>query len=198
MVPIMSSSLGKGECEALPESLAETGLADSLRRNDSQLYEGSEATSSPQSSGLLTTSESDGLSTSSQEEASPPLRHELFQALPTTPFRFPSSRHNGSCDSSTDPVQRPAQQQQQPQKTVEPTSRSGGFFGYCFDRGNGLYTRLVPADQLPPSAGYSALQSGCNGMIVLQDPLSQGVPDNQCGPVLQVSFLCRKFVYRRN
>ncbi|CAK7269364.1 hypothetical protein SEPCBS57363_003566 [Sporothrix epigloea] len=187
MVPIMSSSSGKGDCEALPEFLAEAELAGSIQSNDSRLCEGSDATSSPQSFGLSATSESDGVSTSSQEQASPPLRHELFQTIPTTPFRFPSSRRDSSCDSSTGPVQQPPQQQQQqqPQTTVEPTSHSGGFFGYCFDRGNGLYTRLVPADQLPPSAGYSALQSGCNGMIVLQDPLSQGVPGNEFDPVLQ-------------
>ncbi|KAI1441515.1 hypothetical protein F5Y02DRAFT_421932 [Annulohypoxylon stygium] len=49
-----------------------------------------------------------------------------------------------------------------------------GIYAYCFDRGNGQYTRLVPVDMLPALKDIPALQQGCAGMMVL--PLPRGVP----------------------
>jgi hypothetical protein len=43
-------------------------------------------------------------------------------------------------------------------------------YAYCFDRGNGQYTQLIPADMLPPLRTVPALQLGCQGMIVLSPP----------------------------
>lgn len=43
-------------------------------------------------------------------------------------------------------------------------------YAYCFDRGNGQYTRLIPADMLPPLQEIPALQQGCAGMKVLAVP----------------------------
>ncbi|KAI1878707.1 hypothetical protein JX265_002884 [Neoarthrinium moseri] len=45
-------------------------------------------------------------------------------------------------------------------------------YAYCFDRGNGQYTRLIPADMLPPLQTIPAVQQGCQGMIVLPQPRS--------------------------
>lgn len=47
-------------------------------------------------------------------------------------------------------------------------------YAYCFDRGNGQYTRLIPADMLPVLQTVPALQQGCHGMIVL--PAPRGFP----------------------
>lgn len=41
---------------------------------------------------------------------------------------------------------------------------------YCFDRGGGLFTPLIPADMLPSMTEFSRLVRGCCGMIVLHDP----------------------------
>ncbi|KAI0812087.1 hypothetical protein GGR55DRAFT_640397 [Xylaria sp. FL0064] len=43
-------------------------------------------------------------------------------------------------------------------------------FAYCYDRGNGQYTQLIPADMLPPLQNIPAIQQGCAGMIVLPQP----------------------------
>ncbi|KAI1308537.1 hypothetical protein F5Y03DRAFT_404858 [Xylaria venustula] len=51
-----------------------------------------------------------------------------------------------------------------------------GSFAYCYDRGNGQYTRLIPADMLPPLQNILAIQQGCAGMIVVPQP--RGVPAN--------------------
>ncbi|RYP75241.1 hypothetical protein DL769_003852 [Monosporascus sp. CRB-8-3] len=47
-------------------------------------------------------------------------------------------------------------------------------YAYCFDRGNGQFTPLVPADMLPPLRDVPAVQQGCAGMLVL--PLPRAVP----------------------
>ncbi|OTA70653.1 hypothetical protein K449DRAFT_442344 [Hypoxylon sp. EC38] len=43
-------------------------------------------------------------------------------------------------------------------------------YAYCYDRGNGQYTRLIPADMLPPLKDIPALQQNCSGMIALPHP----------------------------
>ncbi|KAI1761620.1 hypothetical protein GGR53DRAFT_469124 [Hypoxylon sp. FL1150] len=43
-------------------------------------------------------------------------------------------------------------------------------YAYCYDRGNGQYTRLVPVDMLPPLQDIPALQPDCSGMVVLPQP----------------------------
>ena len=47
-------------------------------------------------------------------------------------------------------------------------------YAYCYDRGNGQFTRLVPADMLPPLRDIPAVQVGCAGMLVL--PLPRAMP----------------------
>ncbi|KAI1204672.1 uncharacterized protein F4807DRAFT_324298 [Annulohypoxylon truncatum] len=63
-----------------------------------------------------------------------------------------------------------------PTGTYFPNMQLDGIYAYCFDRGNGQYTRLVPADMLPPLKDVPALQQGCAGMMVL--PLPRGLPQN--------------------
>ncbi|KAI1389567.1 uncharacterized protein F4822DRAFT_205170 [Hypoxylon trugodes] len=54
--------------------------------------------------------------------------------------------------------------------TSSPEMQINSSYAYCFDRGNGQYTRLIPADMLPPLEDIPALQQGCTGMIVLPMP----------------------------
>lgn len=55
-------------------------------------------------------------------------------------------------------------------------SQLDSCYAYCFDRGNGQYTRLIPADMLPPLQNIPAIQQGCHGMIVL--PALRVFPSN--------------------
>ncbi|KAI1813991.1 hypothetical protein GGS20DRAFT_585915 [Poronia punctata] len=47
-------------------------------------------------------------------------------------------------------------------------------FAYCFDRGNGRYTRLIPADMLPPLQNIPATQNSSVGMMIVPQP--RGLP----------------------
>ncbi|KAK8084853.1 Chromatin remodeling factor m.t1.c1 [Apiospora hydei] len=49
-------------------------------------------------------------------------------------------------------------------------------YAYCYDRGNGHYTRLIPADMIPTLCDVPALQQGSSGMIVL--PAPRALPAN--------------------
>ncbi|KAI1658182.1 hypothetical protein F4813DRAFT_395900, partial [Daldinia decipiens] len=76
------------------------------------------------------------------------------------------------------------QQQQQLLSSMMPYSVSSNIndfqlessYAYCYDRGNGQYTRLIPADMLPALKDIPALQQNCSGMLVL--PLPRGLPSN--------------------
>lgn len=63
-----------------------------------------------------------------------------------------------------------------------PRVAADGWYAYCFDRGNGRYTRLIPADVLPPLRDIPAVQQGCLGMIVLPQPRSGPAQTNANGP----------------
>ncbi|KAI0148689.1 hypothetical protein GGR57DRAFT_227167 [Xylariaceae sp. FL1272] len=49
-------------------------------------------------------------------------------------------------------------------------------YAYCYDRGDGQYTRLIPADMLPAMRDIPATQASCVGMIVIPQP--RGFPPN--------------------
>ncbi|KAI1467826.1 uncharacterized protein F4812DRAFT_471195 [Daldinia caldariorum] len=91
-----------------------------------------------------------------------------------------SSRHS----SYTSPRLEQFPQQQQLSSLVPYSSSSitfsdlqiEGSYAYCYDRGNGQYTRLIPADMLPALKDIPALQSSCSGMVVL--PVPRGLPSN--------------------
>jgi hypothetical protein len=46
-------------------------------------------------------------------------------------------------------------------------------FAYCYARGDGTYTRLIPADMLPPLKEVPAVECNLTGMIVLPMPSAQ-------------------------
>lgn len=55
-----------------------------------------------------------------------------------------------------------------------------GGYAYCLDRGNGQFTRLIPADMLPALVEIPARQTGPGGMVVLpalQASPPQGIPE---------------------
>ncbi|KAH7149415.1 hypothetical protein B0J13DRAFT_305316 [Dactylonectria estremocensis] len=52
---------------------------------------------------------------------------------------------------------------------VETPSSGLEGYAYCLDRGNGQYTRLIPADMLPPLNEIPARQPGPPGMVILPD-----------------------------
>ncbi|KAF3058641.1 hypothetical protein GL218_05373 [Daldinia childiae] len=82
------------------------------------------------------------------------------------------------------PNSRPDQLQQQLLSSMMPYSVSSNVndfqldssYAYCYDRGNGQYTRLIPADMLPPLKDIPPLQQNYSGMLVL--PLPRGLPSN--------------------
>lgn len=49
-------------------------------------------------------------------------------------------------------------------------------YAYCFDRGNGEYTRLIPADMLPELENVPRRQRGAEGMAVLPIPSGRAPP----------------------
>ncbi|KAH8670892.1 hypothetical protein BX600DRAFT_537199 [Xylariales sp. PMI_506] len=51
-----------------------------------------------------------------------------------------------------------------------PVAQVDSSYAYCYDRGNGQYTRLVPADMLPSLQYIPPLQPSSQGMIVLPIP----------------------------
>ncbi|KAK1530725.1 uncharacterized protein CCOS01_05828, partial [Colletotrichum costaricense] len=65
---------------------------------------------------------------------------------------------------------------------------TSGFHGYCLDRGNGNYTRLIPADSLPPLIGIPAVQNGAEGLLVLPQPRGVDPQNLASSPVQPVAF----------
>ncbi|KAI8303949.1 Chromatin remodeling factor mit1 [Colletotrichum sp. SAR11_59] len=65
---------------------------------------------------------------------------------------------------------------------------TSSFYAYCLDRGNGNYTRLVPADTLPPLVGIPAVQHGAEGMLVLPSPRGLDHQNPPGGTIQPVAF----------
>ncbi|KEZ38618.1 hypothetical protein SAPIO_CDS10615 [Scedosporium apiospermum] len=66
--------------------------------------------------------------------------------------------------------------------------RLDSAFAYCYDRGNGQYTRLIPADLLPELKDIPRMQNSSAGMIVLPQPMGippAGVASNTCPVVIK-------------
>ena len=60
-------------------------------------------------------------------------------------------------------------------------------YGYCYDRGDGQYTRLVPVDMLPPLKNIPPIQTDCSGLIVLPTPRMPG-PNGQMNNTLRLQI----------
>ncbi|KAJ4415668.1 hypothetical protein N0V85_002613 [Neurospora sp. IMI 360204] len=58
---------------------------------------------------------------------------------------------------------------QQARRTARP-QYPHQFYAYAYDRGNGRYTRLIPADMLPPLVGVPAYESDISRLFVLELP----------------------------
>ncbi|KAJ1326398.1 hypothetical protein MN608_07845 [Microdochium nivale] len=61
-------------------------------------------------------------------------------------------------------------------------------YTYCYDRGNGIYTRLVALDMLPPLGEVPSVQNDCLGMIVLPQPSAPAPPGSHVGVSEGVSW----------
>lgn len=75
-------------------------------------------------------------------------------------------------------------------RILEPASADEPY-AYCLPRGDGTYTRLIPADMLPPLRDIPAVQQSAAGMVVLQVPQGTppaGQPGNNSPVVLKVWF----------
>ncbi|KAI1439152.1 hypothetical protein GGR50DRAFT_690511 [Xylaria sp. CBS 124048] len=103
----------------------------------------------------------------------PPAAHHLtYPFVRTTPY----------AGSIMDQHQHQHQQLQLANVTPYPTfgpiseAQLDESYAYCYDRGNGQYTRLIPADMLPPLQNIPALQQSCVGMVVV--PLPGGLPSS--------------------
>jgi hypothetical protein len=57
-----------------------------------------------------------------------------------------------------------------------PTQHLNTCYAYALDRGNGQYTRLIPADCLPPSFNLARIQ-GPEGLIILSAPRGPPPPE---------------------
>ncbi|KAI0098888.1 hypothetical protein GGR51DRAFT_565296 [Nemania sp. FL0031] len=95
--------------------------------------------------------------------------HSQLSAIRTTPFPNPRLDQHLHLHHVTGVAAYP---------NPEPISDAelDGSFAYCYDRGNGQYTRLIPADMLPPLQNIPPMQQGCAGMIVIPQP--RGLPPN--------------------
>ena len=69
------------------------------------------------------------------------------------------------------------QQQEEEEQRAQQARRNGQqpqyphqFYAYAYDRGNGRYTRLIPADMLPPLVGVPAYETDVSRLFVLELP----------------------------
>lgn len=82
----------------------------------------------------------------------------------------PGGQSNGSTIALVPASNSPTSSAQQSQGGGRAGQTDITCYAYCFDRGNGQYTRLIPADMLPPLVDIPALQQGFLGMTVLPCP----------------------------
>lgn len=109
----------------------------------------------------------------------PRIMYNPFDVTPTHHLQHPSARPTSFPNARMDQyqnLQTNASVISYP--NLGPTSdvQLDSSFAYCYDRGNGQYTRLIPADMLPPLQNIPALQQSCIGMVVVPQP--RGLPPN--------------------
>ncbi|KAI0186396.1 hypothetical protein EV127DRAFT_172987 [Xylaria flabelliformis] len=96
----------------------------------------------------------------------PNARVDQYQYLPSTPSVISYPNLNPISDAQLD-----------------------GSFAYCYDRGNGQYTRLIPADMLPALHNIPALEQSCAGMLVVPQPRASP-PNGHSSNTQPVSLRC--------
>lgn len=70
-------------------------------------------------------------------------------------------------------------------------------WGYCLDRGNGVYTPLIPADMLPPMRGVPSTMRAASGIFVL--PIPKASPPSGISSYLdKVSLLVRQIKFTQS
>lgn len=92
---------------------------------------------------------------------SPPVQESILPS-PTTPpgfNSFPLSR-----------AQEPVKMLNKLPETVVSDYEMDHIYGYCYDRGDGWYTRLVPVDMLPMLKNVPTSQRDCSGLVILPIP----------------------------
>lgn len=67
-------------------------------------------------------------------------------------------------------------------ETIVSGSQLRESYAYCLDRGNGQYTRLIPADALPALSNVPSVQTSHTGMIVLPQP-EASAPEGNFGRI---------------
>jgi hypothetical protein len=97
--------------------------------------------------------------------------------------------------SPADPRMEPQARLMSPYRdvTMSPDVQLETSYAYCFDRGNGRYTRLIPADMLPPLQDVPQRQQETRGMIVLPQP--RGLPPNGRSSNTQPVMLAVSWLY---
>lgn len=175
-VPTLSSSQGENAANISAVPVHDDNNA--INVHEAQGQKKPKSTSSPRDNDTSIGSDSDldigrvNFVNDSFPEPVPGSGQGAFQNVPT-PFHFPTGRRSSATNRVNNNKSAPSQQTQQTPSNVDPAANFGGYFAYCLDRGNDLYTRLIPADLLPPTAGFVALQNDSQGMIVLPDPSTQ-------------------------
>ncbi|KAI1091872.1 hypothetical protein F5B19DRAFT_492935 [Rostrohypoxylon terebratum] len=104
----------------------------------------------------------------------PPSQLDFLSGIATTPTHNNNNNNGINANAASALGGMNAAGEGSPSGLHFPNMGMDGIYAYCFDRGNGQYTRLVPVDMLPALKDIPALQQGCAGMMVL--PLPRGVP----------------------
>ncbi|KAI2625616.1 hypothetical protein GGR54DRAFT_654009 [Hypoxylon sp. NC1633] len=117
------------------------------------------------------------------EQAAIPARAADYDYTPFDPAIGPYAQHNPGLRQSSYTNPRMDQFPPQQASAIASYPNPGIYtemqlesYAYCYDRGNGQYTRLIPADMLPPLKDVPALQQSCSGMTVVPQP--QALPPN--------------------
>jgi hypothetical protein len=124
-------------------------------------------------------------------------RHQFYAAPEMGPPAYPSGPAflppAPAPPVSLPPIRQPiAQIQSFSQQPFIPERQLGQSYSYAIDRGDGTFTRLIPADRLPPMYGLAQSQDR-EGLIVLPRPRAVS-PHSRHAGLADVSFSLEKFI----
>lgn len=106
-----------------------------------------------------------------------PPAHQVYRAAAPRSVVSPSWRSTPGDMTTWMPAGNTSEYMLTSSQRSRPTMFDGVVDGYayCLDRGNGQFTRLVPADMLPPMNEIPPRQVGAAGMVILP-PLQAAPP----------------------